>query len=307
MADNPHKVADIHAAIAYIRMLHFSEINPSEADMAQLKSRIWNDIDWVKQPVSDEPAERRSQRDHPVGVIAWYRRPYWAAATVVLLVAAASSWMYQMNSSLTYQTAYGKRQEIRLADGSVVMLNANSSLKVANDLMDNPIREVWLEGEAYFDIAKRKGAAFVVHTAETDVEVVGTEFNVNTRRKQTHVVLHEGKVQLRTDNQATVVMQPGDMAVVAPDRQQVRLSRVEPDRHDAWKESYIVLDGRTLPDIIHMLEDTFGVTIKIQDSTLVSKNLTGKLHTDVAEDCIENLATILEADIEKVGDVYWYK
>lgn len=301
MADNPRKVAAIQEAIEYVRMLHFSEISPSDEDMAQLKSRIWNDIDPFEQPANEN--------DQPGRVIAWYRQTYWAAAAVVLLVAAVllSIWTYRLNSSLTYQTAYGNRQEIRLSDGSLVTLNANSSLKVASQLATSPVREVWLEGEAYFDIAQRKGAKFVVHTAQTDIEVLGTEFNVNTRRKQTHVVLHEGNVQLRTDNQATVVMQPGDMAVVAANRQQVRLSRVEPDRYDAWKESYIVLDGRTLPDIIHTLEDMFGVTINVEDSTLLTKRLTGRLRTDVAEDCIDNLATILEADVEKIDGNYWYK
>ncbi|WP_332367606.1 FecR family protein [Spirosoma telluris] len=211
---------------------------------------------------------------------------------------------YQANSSLTYQTAYGKIQEIKLADGSVVTLNANSVLKVADNMADRPVREVWLEGEAYFDIAKRKGAKFIVHTAEAQIEVLGTEFNVNTRRDETHIVLEEGKVQLSTDNQSMVVMKPGDMATVSPKSRQIQLKRVQPDLYDAWKASYIVLDGKSLPEIINSLEDTFGVTIKLEDAQLVDKKLTGKLSTEVAEDCIDNLSIILDADVKKVGDTY---
>lgn len=296
MADYPYKKADIQVAIDYVKTIQFREIDPSEQDLARVKQRIWNDI--------ETPANRRAGQ-----IIQWYQQPYWAAAAVVLLVVSISLgwWVYQANTSLTYQTAYGKIQEIQLADGSVVTLNAHSSLRVADGLGEASIREVWLDGEAYFDIAKRKGAKFIVHTPEAQVEVLGTEFNVNTRREQTNVVLHEGKVQLSTENQSALVMKPGDMAIVTPKSRQIQLKRVQPDLYDAWKESYLILDGKSLPEIIHSLEDTFGVTIKLADTQLGDKALTGKLRTDVADDCIENLAIILDADVKKDGDTYVFK
>ncbi|MFD2570479.1 FecR family protein [Spirosoma soli] len=304
MVEHPHKVADIQLAIDYVKTIQFREIDPSESDLARLRQRIFNDIESVQQPTERQPGR----------VIHWYQRPYWsdprwAAAAVVVLVMSIGLgwWTYKANADLTYQTAYGKIQEIQLADGSVVTLNANSSLKVADDLSNSPVREVWLTGEAYFDIAKRKGAKFIVHTPEAKIEVLGTEFNVNTRREQTNVVLHEGKVQLQADNQSSVVMKPGDMAIVTPQSRQIELKKVQPDVYDAWKESYLVLDGKTLPEIIHSLEDTFGVTIKLEDAQLADKKLTGKLRTEVPEDCIENLAIILGAEVKKNGDTYSFE
>ena len=316
LTEHPHKATDIQRAVDYIHMIHFQETNPSEQDLARLKQRIWNDIDHPVRdhpagdhPVGDHPAERRPDRDHPVRVVRWYQQPYWAAAAVVLLVSAVALgwWMYQANANLTYETAYGKIQEIRLADGSVVTLNAHSSLRVAHNLGTNPVREVWLEGEGYFDITKRPGAKFIVHTPEATVEVLGTEFNVNTRRQQTNVVLREGKVQLSTDNQSTVVMKPGDMAIVTSRSRHIELKRVQSDQYDAWKESYLVLDGKSVPEIISSLEDSFGVTITVEEAELADKKLTGKLRTDVAEDCIDNLAIILGAEVKKSGDTYSFK
>ena len=293
IADHPHKAAEIRLAVDYLKTIHFQEITPSDNDLARLKQRIWNDI---RQPVRTGVSEG----------IRWYRRPRKLVAAVAGLVAlvGAGWWAYQANADLTYQTAYGKTQEIRLADGSVVTLNANSTLRVANDLTNAPVREVWLRGEAYFAIAKRKGARFVVHTPEAEVVVLGTEFNVNTRREQTNVVLHEGKVQLSANNQSAVVMKPGDMATVTPKNEHIQLKRVQPDSYDAWKESYIVLDGKSLSEIINTLQDTFGVIIKLEDANLADKKLTGKLRTEVAGDCIENLAIILDADVKKTGDTY---
>ncbi len=305
LAAYPYKADDVRTAIDFVRTLRFQEIDPSAQDLARLRQRIWQDID------NTDTAKRRPGRDHSVErrsgrIIQWYQRPYWAAAAVVVLVMSAGLgwWVYEANTGSTYQTAYGKIQNVQLADGSMVTLNANSSLKVADDLATTPIREVWLDGEAYFDIAKRTGAKFIVHTSQANVEVLGTEFNVNTRRQQTHVVLHEGKVQLSTANQPSVVMKPGDMATITPKKQAIQLKRVQPDLHDTWKESYIVLDGKSLPEIISTLEDTFGVTIKLADEQLANKKLTGKLRTEIAEDCIENLSIILDADVENAGTTY---
>ncbi|WP_375444762.1 FecR family protein [uncultured Fibrella sp.] len=292
----PHKRNDILSAIDFVKSIHFYEIEPDELDLARLKQRIWADIE----PESQLETGR---------VIPWYRRPAWAAAAVVMLASSIGIgwWTYRSETAPTYETGYGKIQEIKLADGSSVTLNANSSLKVGDNLVGSAVREVWLKGEAYFSIAKRNGAKFIVHTAEANVEVLGTEFNVNTRRAETRVVLHEGKVQLTTANQPAVVMKPGDMATVAPQNREIKLKKVQPDVYEAWKESYIVLDGKSLPEIVTILEDNFGVTIKLTDKQLADKKLSGKLRTEVAEDCIENLAIILEADVQKKGDTYLFE
>ena len=302
MAQHPHKITDVQMATDYIKTIQFREIDPPEADLARLKQRIWDDIDH---PVRDHPVRAMPvDLDGTGRVIQWYQRPYWAAAAVVFLISLLGIAWWQYNAGVSYQTAYGKIQKIRLTDGSVVTLNANSTLRVAKNLAENPVREVWLDGEAYFTIAKRKGAKFIVHTAEAQVEVLGTEFDVNSRRAQTNVVLHEGKVQLTANNAAPVVMKPGDMATVTPQSQQIQLKRVVPAQHDAWKESFIVLDGKTLPEIINTLQDTFGVTIKLGDNELADKKLTGKLRTSVIGDCIDNLALILDANVQKDGTTY---
>ena len=293
LASHPNKSKEIRIASDYIKTFHFQEIEPTAQDLTNLKQRIWNDI--------DDPTIVRAHW--------WKRSAYWAVAAIVLMVTSFGLLWFQFQPS-SYHTAYGEIQKIKLADGSVVTLNANSSIKVASNLAQGSVREVWLNGEAYFDIAKKNGAKFIVHTPEAQVEVLGTEFNVNTRRKQTQVILHEGKVKLQSakPNTEAILMKPGDMATVSENtKQAIQLKIVQPELYNVWRESVVILNDKTVAEIASILEDTYGIKIQFKDSTLLNKKLTGKLSLKSNEDFIENLAIILDVEVEKTEKGYIFK
>ena len=89
-------------------------------------------------------------------------------------------------------------------------------------------RQVWLEGEAYFQVQKKPSTVekFIVHTRQVDVEVLGTRFNVNTRRQRAVVSLEEGKVRLSVhggdaavlEKKSAMIMRPGQVVVIGVDR-----------------------------------------------------------------------------------------
>ncbi|MCE6992485.1 FecR family protein [Dyadobacter sp. CY323] len=288
MESNPHKTEEVQLALECVRAIQFAEAEPAEDDLLALKRRIWKDVETIRPVV--------------------YRRLNWAylAAASVIFILAAGFWLTLQKSQLTYRTAYGEVREIKLDDGSSVTLNARSEIRITEDIANKKVREVWLLGEAYFKIAKRNGAKFIVHTAETQVEVLGTTFNVNTRRKQTRVVLAEGKVQLLSGNNPALVMKPGDMATIGKDSQ-VRFKRVQPNHYDSWKESYIVMDDKPVSEIAEAIEDNYGIRLQFQDSSLLAKRLSGKLATKNPEQFLENLSTILERDLIKTGDGYIFR
>lgn len=285
----PHKLKEMERASEFIKTIHFQEFEPSHDDLSRLKQRIWEDI--------ETPVRRLNP---------WTRPVYWSAAAVALLVMAAGIFWWTLQPA-TYQTAYGEIRKVSLTDGSTVTLNASTKLKVAHNLNTESVREVWLEGEAYFDIAKLNGAKFIVHTPEAQVEVLGTEFNVNTRRKSTRVVLHEGKVKLQAPNAQPVVMKPGDMATVSDKDQHIQLKIVAPKNYDSWKESVVILDDRPVSEIVQMLEDTYGISIQFENPLLLNKKLTGRLSLKSSDEFVENLATILETEVEKTEKGYFLK
>ena len=288
MASHPHKTEEVRFALECVRTIRFEETEPDEDDLLSLKQRIWKDIE-APRPV----------------VYRRLNRVYLAAASVVFILAAGFWWSLK-NSALTYRTAYGEVREIALEDGSSVILNARSEIKISDEIAEKKIREVWLRGEAYFKIAKRNGAKFIVHTPETQVEVLGTTFNVNTRRRQTSVVLAEGKVQLVSGQNPAWVMRPGDMATVGKDNR-IRSKRVQPGHYDSWKDSYLVMDDKPVSEIVEVMEDNYGIRLQFDDSSLLNKRLSGKLATKNPEQFLENLSTILERDLIKTDDGYIFR
>ena len=113
-----------------------------------------------------------------------------------------------MNTKITHKTNYGEILNIKLQDGSDVTLNSNSSLSYNK----NESRKVWLTGEAFFQVDKKvvTNAKFWVITDDLSVEVYGTSFNVNTKKKKTDVFLEEGSIWLSLKNGENKKMIPGN-------------------------------------------------------------------------------------------------
>ncbi len=284
---HPYKRLEVEQAISYIRAMQLSEIEPDPERLNELRTRIWEQVD-----------------QESINVYRSSNRVYLAAASLVFALLGGLWWFTQ--STTTFHTSYGEKQEILLADGSKVTLNAQSEIKVSKNLANKPIREVWLKGEAYFEIAKRSNTKFIVHTPETHIEVLGTMFNVNTRREKTSVVLTEGKVQLMNEADHPWVMKPGQMAIV--DKNKAILSHnVIPEHYHSWKESYLIMEDKPVVEIVDMVKDTYGIQIQFQDSSLLKKRLSGKLATDRSEQFLENLSTILECDLVKQGNGYEFR
>lgn len=285
---HPDKVHEVQLALEYIKMMRFKETEPAEADLAALRERIWNDL--------YEP----SQSVKTFGI--WR---YVAAASVVFGLFLGSWFIIQNRAPTSYHTDFGQITELILDDGSRVTLNAKSELKVSKDLGKTDVREVWLNGEAFFEIAKRDHSKFVVHTQQTQVEVLGTEFNVNTRRSQTQVVLAAGKVRLVSGQSPALVMKPGEMATVRDKKVQIR--SVSPNHYDAWKQFFLVMDDKPVSEIVHVIQESYGIQLRFEDTSLLHKKLSGKLLVKDPDDFLENLSTILQTELIKTQDGYLFR
>lgn len=228
---------------------------------------------------------------------------YWAAAVVLLLLSTWAVFYQTQSGQQRIATAYGETQKIALSDGTHVMLNAHSTLSYQS----NEPREVWLQGEAFFEVFHTTDdAPFKVHTADLTVNVLGTEFNVNTRHKKTDVVLRDGKVRLELEKRPThdLIMQPGDKVSYAHQKNTLEKKVVAPHTYTSWTSGTIVFDHTPLREVFQWMKDTYGVTIEVNDPAIQSKEFTG----EVAQD-LEVIMTLLQKsfglEVSKQGDTIY--
>jgi ferric-dicitrate binding protein FerR (iron transport regulator) len=211
-----------------------------------------------------------------------YLRYTGIAASILILISFAVYFFSDQIFYDTYVTSYGMTKNILLEDGSEVTLNANSTLRVPKDLITNQFREVWLEGEGFFSIAKKPNhVRFLVHANNVNVEVLGTKFNVNNRRGNTEVVLSEGSVKLTSDlhekDNAVLYMKPGDMVSLSQKDTIFKRKVVVPEKYSAWQSNKLVFEDTPLYEVAQKIEDYYGVQIVIQDKTIADRQLTGTL------------------------------
>lgn len=230
--------------------------------------------------------------------------PIWvAAACLVGILLGGIGWLgwYTEWGVVTYQTAYGETKAIVLPDSSTVILNANSTLTHQADWKDYPDRTVTLTGEAFFTVRHvRDHRKFLVQTPTVVVEVVGTAFNVHHRRGRAQIALREGKVTLRQNTLAQpqdITMQPGDLVDVADTGYTQK--QVDVAQRISWTNNELVFDGTTLAEIAQLLEDNYGLTVRLADPTLASKQFRGRAPADDPENLMKQLQKVFQLTIER--------
>lgn len=173
----------------------------------------------------------------------------------------------------TLKIPYGKKFEVQLSDGTIVHLNSGTSLKYPVQFLKNQNRQVYLTGEAYFEVTKDKARPFTVKTDEINVEVLGTKFNINAYGEDvtSDVVLVEGKVSLykgKKENKKLVFLTPGLKGSSQIGQQRITKESVNTDYYTAWIKGSLVFKNASFNDIIKKLERNYNVTIINKNKSL---------------------------------------
>ncbi|MFC5411796.1 FecR family protein [Larkinella bovis] len=233
--------------------------------------------------------------------------PRWIAAASVALV-LAGGWLFRdplLNE--THTTAFGETRQLTLADGSEVVLNANSTLKVPRFGFGWQTRDVELTGEATFSVTHTTDdQRFVVKTARNfEVVVLGTEFTVYNRERGGKVVLNKGKVRLRyQDGEAPreLMMKPGDLVTLDRQNGPVQLRKVsQPENASAWRENRFVFEETTLGEIVHLFKENYGLELEIADPQLAQWTVSGSYTAQNAEELLESLMEGSELTYQRTG------
>ncbi len=190
---------------------------------------------------------------------------------------------------------YGRRSEITLADGTKIWMNSGSKL-VYPSTFASGAREVYLEGQAYFDVSPDKSNPFYVMTKDVKIEVLGTEFDVSAYEDEigTQAVLAEGSVSLSANksnifNRVKTVMTPGTKATYNLQGDKLRTQRVNVEEYTSWKDGYLVLKSEHLDSIVKRLSRFYKVDIVLKDAKIAKETFSGTL------DLADSVDQVLEA------------
>nr|WP_121271786.1 FecR family protein [Pedobacter schmidteae] len=185
------------------------------------------------------------------------------------------------NGTNTLSTANGETYRINLPDGSLVWLNAASSLSYSTALINQGKRIVNLSGEAYFEVAKDKAHPFIVRSGLQEIEVLGTHFNVNSypEDRLMKTTLLEGSLRVslpgKTD-QPAVILAPGQQAALRNGK--LNVGTVDTEMAIDWKNGYFNFNNETLDDIMNKLSRWYGVDIIYAEASLKQETFVGSIN-----------------------------
>ncbi len=206
---------------------------------------------------------------------------------------------------------YGSRSSIILADGTKVWLNAGSRLIYPSRFVDKT-REVFLSGEAFFDVEKNEKQPFVVKTTDVLVEALGTRFNVTAYPEEPIVqtVLEDGSVAVKSagagKDEKGLILHPGTMGYFDKKTLETRAVHVDVDEYILWTQGLFYFSDTDLNRITKKLERYFNIQFRYEDPLKGGTRISGKL--DVAKECYEvfrYLERLADLQIIKINERHY--
>ncbi|WP_299671879.1 FecR family protein [uncultured Polaribacter sp.] len=204
----------------------------------------------------------------------------------------------------TLTVPYGKKFQVILSDGSQIYLNSGSSLKYPVAFIEGQKREVFLNGEGYFKIAKNKKDAFIVHAKNIRTKVYGTEFNIASydNEENINIVLVEGSVGVfkALEKNKENKLKPNQIATYSKSDKKMKIANVAIDSHIAWIDNVLLFKNEKFSIILKKLERHYGVKITINNENFYKdERFTGRFEVESIEDVLKTMNKVLDFQFTK--------
>lgn len=269
---------------------------------------VSENIDMMKSSRSKLQKELRNIKKTN-SVIPLHYKNWLAAASVVFLI-GLSVFFYQSsafveNKQLTVKL--GEHAEIKLSDGTQIWLNAGSVLKYPTAFKGDT-REVYLTGEAFFDVAKDKKHPFIIHTNKMDTKVLGTSFNVQAYPDQTtqEVSVMTGRVNVKsTVTEENVYVTPGQKVVFkSHDNKLQAFKDIPVNTISLWRKNIMVFEDTPLPEVIATINRNYNVAVEIKNKNLSTLKISAYFKELPADQVIGLVCNIINANYKLDSGVY---
>lgn len=221
------------------------------------------------------------------------------AAAVFLGVGISLSTLYLTNQenlsavgNYKLVTSKGEKSYLRLPDGTKVWLNSCTTLEYAENY-GHSNRDIYLDGEAYFEVAKNKDLPFVVKTNGIDVKALGTAFNVSAYMEDSQLTttLFNGKVAVQpTLTKQEVLLEPNQVAVYDKSRNKIEVVPFDKKQFAQWRGGFLSFEMMYLQDITKLLERNYNVVFRYENQGIKKLRFSGSFRNN--EDLSEILNVI---------------
>jgi ferric-dicitrate binding protein FerR (iron transport regulator) len=226
---------------------------------------------------------------------------YAAVASIAIILTSAFFVLFNTNESAPLSAEYITGDGIQsdmliLPDGTKVNVGPKTNFHLAPDYGKRN-RVVYLEGEAYFDVAKQKDKPFIVKVNGQDIEALGTKFNVMAYASDSiyTTTLLEGSVSLSTGNiTKKTILKPDQQFTYNKHTRSVTITEVEASLYTAWINGYYYFSDQNLKLILSKLSDIYGVTFEVLSDTLINKKFTGTFYKGQS---VKNIIEIINLSI----------
>jgi transmembrane sensor len=312
------------------RLMELMEVTwdmPESQTQASDVKKLWKEV-AEKAGISSEPEDREiaETRVPSPRTIKWpfdlqpvtYRTLRYAA--VILLVAISVAYFFykgglpwiQHTTELKIVTIEkGDRKKVVLSDGTGIVLDAGSSLKY-KEKFTGKNREVFFNGEGFFEVTKDAGRPFVVHANHAVVKVLGTKFNVRAwgSDKKVTVAVAEGRVSLRSEKEATQ-----KEVIIAKDQLSVLLEGGVPSipqsadigEYVGWMNNEMNFENAPLREILYQLERWYDVQFVIEDSSITAEHLTLHIQNKTLDDILELISALTDIRYKRSDKLVYLK
>ncbi len=231
--------------------------------------------------------------------VMWSRPLKYVAAAVLLLVAVY--YLLPQKDGLNIDTLTGQTKDVTLPDGSIVTLSAQSRLSYPKEFSPS-VREVFLEGKAFFDVAKKADHPFVVKTTHASVRVLGTSFLVDAKTPDVEVVVATGKVAMADKyGKQPVELLPGDAGKIEVKAGLIKKMKNTDSNYLAWKTKHLEFDKTPLMQVFEELEETYFVSVKLPQNLYNDCFLTATYHQQPIEAIMEIIGQTFNLNIQQNG------
>lgn len=221
------------------------------------------------------------------------------AAAVVLGIGVSLSTLYLTNQEIlstvgNYKlvTSKGEKSYLQLPDGTKVWLNSCTTLEYAENY-GHSNRSIYLDGEAYFEVAKNKDLPFVVKANGIDVKAIGTAFNVSAYMEDSQLTttLFNGKVAVQpTLTKQEVLLEPNQVAVYDKSRNKIEVVPYDKKLFAQWRGGFLSFKMMYLQDITKLLERNYNVVFRYENQGIKKLRFSGSFRNN--EDLSEILNVI---------------